>query len=293
MRINKHFLILSSLFIGISLLLFAIFRKYLPLFLHDTVIFCQNMVKAIAFGLPNNLGITFITFLLLIVLTILTRILIIFIRIRRMKVNLHKNIISKNKHFFLVNSSEPFAFCFGLVNPKVYISSKLNSLLTEKELKAVIAHEKYHLKNHDTITLLLARIFEILFPYFPIITDLVKHYRIESELLADQSAILASGGNKDLINVLEKLLKYKPQLSYLGIPAIAEIDLLEPRINKLIDNKHFIKTYKRKNIFVSLASFIILICLAIIPISTAEIHLKDGDSVILCVDKNMSTYYTL
>lgn len=210
-----------------------------------------------------------------------------------MRSDLYKNIISKNGNLYVINSSKPFAFCFGIIRPKVYISNKLKSLLTKKELEVVIAHENYHLKSHDTITLTLANFFESLFPYFPIISDVIKHYRIERELMADQFAILESGGNKDLVNVLKKLLKFRPSFSYAGIPTIAEIDTLEPRINKLINNQHFVKKFKLRNLIISFMSVLILVTLAIIPIKTAEVHTRGGDTVVLCVDKKMSSYYTL
>ena len=111
--------------------------------------------------------------------------------------------------------------------------------------------------------------------------------------MADKFAILELGNSNDLINVLKKLLKYESQINFARVPAIADIDTLEPRINKLVNNEHFIKKFKFKNIIISFLSITFLTALALIPVNTSEIHTKDSDSVVLCVDKNMSSYYTL
>lgn len=293
MKLNNHLLAFSSLFLGISSILLVVLKKYLPLFLHQTITFCQEMAKTISFGLPNNLGIIIASISLLIIFVTITKLLIMLINIWLTKRHLYKNTIYSTNSYVVVNSYKPFAFCFGIISPRIYVSNKLIQILSKKELEVVIAHENYHLKSHDTITLSLANIFESLFPYLPIIFDIVKHYRIERELMADEFAIIESGGNRNLISVLKKLLKYKPQFSYAGIPAIAEIDTLTPRINKLVNNYDFIKKFRFRNLIISFISVLVLVTLAIIPVSTAEIHSSGDDTVILCVDNKMSTYYTL
>lgn len=293
MKLNNHLLVFSGLFLGISSVLLVVLQKYTLIFLHHTVTFCQEMAKTISFGLPNNLGIVIATTLFIVIFITIIKLLMIIINMWFMRRDLYKNIISINSNFIVINSLKPFAFCFGIVKPKVYISNKLKCLLTKRELKVVVAHENYHLKSHDTITSMLVNIFESLFPYLPTISDVIKHYRIERELMADQFAIIESGGNKDLINVLKKLLKYRPEFSFAGIPAIAEVDTLEPRINKLINNQHFVKRFNCNNLIISFMSILILVTLAIIPINTAEVHSKGDDTVILCVDRKMSTYYTM
>lgn len=293
MKLNKYLIIFIGIFLGINIILFTVLNKYFLVFLHHSITLCQEMAKTISFGLPNNLGIVIVSILFMVIFIAIIKLSIEMINMWFLKRNLYKNIVSINNNFIVINSSKPFAFCFGIINPKIYVSNKLIQILSKRELKSVLLHESHHLKKHDTTTLLFATVFESLTPYFPFIKDMVRHYRIERELMADQFAILESGGDKDLINVLKKLLKYKPQFSFAGIPAIAEIDTLEPRINKLINNQHFVKKFKLRNLIISFMSVLTLVTLVIIPVNTAEVHSKGNDTVILCVDKNMSTYYTL
>lgn len=293
MKLNNHLLVFSGLFLGISSILLIVLQKYLTVFFHHTITFCQEMAKTISFGLPNNVGIVVGTTLLIVIFIAIVRLLIVTINMWLMRRALYRNTVSTRNDFVVINSSTPFAFCFGIINPKIYVSTKLIRILSKAELRTVIAHENYHLKSHDTITLSLASVFESLFPYFPIITDVIRHYRVERELMADQFAIIESGSNRNLISVLKKLLRYNLTFSFAGIPAIVEVDTLEPRINKLINNQHFVKKFKFRNLIISFMSFIILATLAIIPVNTAEVHSKGEDTVILCVDMKMSSYYTL
>ena len=250
------------------------------------------MAKTLVSSLPNNIGlVVFGALFLIIVLTIIKLVVAIF-KMVSLKMMLNKNLISSSNEIYIVNSTKPFAFCFGIRNPKIYLSTKIIKILTKKELEVVIAHESYHLKSHDTQVLTLATILESLTPYFPVLTDLIRNYKIERELLADQFAI-SNSNHKNLMNVLKKLLKQNIEFDYAGLPAIADVDTLEVRINRLINNKKFSKKYSLRNIVISSVCLSIFIFLILIPVKTTELHATGSDAVILCVDKKMSSYYTL
>ena len=293
MKLTKQLLIFTGLFIGINAIFFAVLHKYFLILLHHTVTFCQDMAKTVTSGLPNNFGIFIILLLSFIVLTSIFKLLVVMVNMSFLRKKINNNILNVNNSYVTIDSPKPFAFCFGIIKPKIYVSKKIIQILSNRELESVLLHEKYHLQKHATFTLLIATVFESLTPYLPLVKDIIKNYKIERELMADKSAILELGSSNDLINVLKKLLKYESQIDFAGVPAIADIDTLEPRINKLVNNIHFIKKFKFKNIIISFLSITFLVSLALVPINTSEIHNKDSDSVILCVDKNMSTYYTL
>ncbi|EKE06320.1 MAG: hypothetical protein ACD_19C00017G0020 [uncultured bacterium] len=293
MRLNKYITIFVGIFLGLNTILFVVLQKYFLVALHHSITFCQEMVKVLSVNLFKNTSqVIFLMLSMIISITIIK----LFITIRRiylLKIDLNKSIVNTSDNITIVNSAKPYAFCFGIRSPKIYISTKLVQMLTKKELEVVIVHENYHLKNHDTITLMLANIFESLVPYFPLISDVIRHYKIERELLADQAAILYQNNDANLVNVLKKLIKYEPQFNYAGIPAIAEIDTLEARINKLTTSKDFNKKFNWNNLIISTISLIFLLVLIFIPINSVEVHSKGSDTVILCVDNNMSSYYTL
>jgi bla regulator protein BlaR1 len=293
MKLTKQLFIFTGLFVGINAILLVVLHKYFRIFFHQTVIFCQEMTKVVISGLPNNFGIFIILILSFVVLTSILKFSVVVINMWNLRKKINKNILDINDNYITINSVRPFAFCFGIIKPKIYVSKKLIQILSKRELRSVILHEKYHIQKHDTLTLLIATVFESLTPHLPLVKDIIRNYKIERELMADKSAILELGSSNDLISVLKKLLKYESQIDFAGIPAIAGIDTLEPRIKRLVNNEHFIKAFSYKNIIISLISTIFLVFLALIPVNTSEIHTVNSDSVILCLDKNMSSYYTL
>ncbi len=293
MRPSKYFVIFTGMFLGLNVILFTVLHKYLYILFHHSITFCREMAKSLLPSLSNNLDVIVFSLLFLILSVTVIKLLITIVKMYFLKTHLNNNLVSTSENISIVNSSKPFAFCFGIRKPKIFISTGLIKLLTKKELEIVITHEKYHLKNHDTLTLMLATIFESLAPYFPLLTDIIKHYRIERELQADQFAIMGLHDDASLVNVLKKLLKYEPRFAIAEVPAIADIDTLEARINKLTRNKNFNKKFEWNNIIVSFISLTFLLFLIFIPLNTIEIHAIGNDTVILCVDKNVNTYYTL
>ncbi len=293
MKLSNQLLIFTGLFMGVNAILFIVLHKYFIILFHHTVTFCQEMAKTVMSGLPNNFGIFIILILSFIVLASIFKFLIVIINMSLLRKKLNKNILNVNSNYITINSQKPFAFCFGIIKPKIYVSKKLVQILSKSEFRSVLLHEKYHLQKHDTLTLLIATVVESLTPHVPLFKDIIKNYKIERELMADKSAILELGSSNPLISALKKLLKYESQIDFVGVPAIADIDTLEPRIKRLVNNEHFIKKFKFKNIIISLLSIIFLVILALVPVNTLEIHAMNSDSIILCVDKNMSTYYTL
>jgi len=293
MRLNKYIAIFIGIFLGLNTILFIVLQKYFWIVLHHSITLCQEMVKTLSVDLFKNTSQAILLLLFITISITIIKLLITIVKMYLLKLDLNKNIVNTSNNISIVNSANPYAFCFGIRNPKIYISTKLINILTKKELEVVIAHENYHLKNHDTITLMLSNIFCSLVPYFPLISDIIYNYKVERELLADQAAILSQNNDANLVNVLKKLIKYEPQFNYAGIPAIADINTLEARINKLTMSKKFSKKFNWNNVIISFISLTFLLVLIFIPINPIEVHSKGNDTVILCVDNNMSSYYTL
>ena len=77
------------------------------------------------------------------------------------------------------------------------------------------------------------------------------------------------------------------------IPALRHKHHLNPVVPRITRNKNFNKKFEWNNIIVSFISLTFLLFLIFIPLNTIEIHAIGNDTVILCVDKNVNTYYTL
>ena len=301
MKLNKYLILFVGLFVGLNTLLFVVLQKYFPLFLHHVIYYCQEMAKTLAFRLPGNIGMIIFSLLLLAPLTAFVKFVLTIAKIYRFRKHLSGNSIKDasltkvldklnlESRVAIVNSSKPYALCFGVRDPKIYLSTKLMAMLSTKELEVVLRHEKYHLEHRDTLTLMLATIFESLLPFFPLISDLIKQYRIERELLADKAASVGIEGNKHLSSILTKLLKHEPSFAFVIAPALADIDTLEARIKRLANIPIFSRKFDFKNVVISLLSIGFLFLLALTPVNATELHTQDHDVIMICTSGSECT----
>ncbi|MBI2421004.1 MAG: M56 family metallopeptidase [Candidatus Levybacteria bacterium] len=189
------------------------------------------------------------------------------------------------KRTAIISSNEKFAFCLGIKTPKIYISTGLISYLSLKEIEAVLRHEQYHLQNHDTFITVVASIAHFLFPFFPLLDDLIKRYRVEREIAADKFAVKQLGDSYYLLSALRKLLTF-PTIGIIPLTAIADQDTLEPRIYSLVNKHYSRKHFRIKHLFITIFSSFVIGFIAIAPVYAKEIHHKEQDLVMFCSAEN-------
>ncbi len=90
----------------------------------------------------------------------------------------HSNIARQPK-LFVVDKSEPIAFCFKSFKSAIFLSVGLFDILDIKEIKAVLLHELHHLSRSSPILKSSLRIFSIFSP-------LSLLYRFHSEYGKDE-----------------------------------------------------------------------------------------------------------
>lgn len=110
----------------------------------------------------------------------------------------------------LIDSDTPICFCAGFISPRIYLSLGMAAKLTPDELEALLLHEKYHMENHDPLKILLGKIVVSALLFIPILRAIFKHYLIEKEVAADQSAIRYQGHSHGIAGALYKMLVEKP-----------------------------------------------------------------------------------
>lgn len=86
-----------------------------------------------------------------------------------------------------------YAYCAGLLVPRVYVSLGTVRALRGRELEAVLWHEGHHLRRRDPLRALVARAFACIFVVAPVISELAEHVEIASELEADRAVLRAQG----------------------------------------------------------------------------------------------------
>ena len=102
-----------------------------------------------------------------------------------------------------IESSDLIIFCYGIIKPKIRVSSKVVDLLNHAELRAALLHETQHMISYEPARL-LAISFINTFIFIPGIKSLTKKYLSFSELAADE---LATNNFTEKINIARAMRK--------------------------------------------------------------------------------------
>ncbi len=290
MSANKAFLVQLLLSLVALVGLTTIFIKTVPMLLSHVVYICQKTFSNVIFSFSHSgplfliilvASILLIGILTLTVLTLKTR--------RYLKKNLSRQVLipSTLKSITLqldlvgkinvVKDNNKFSFCYGLLEPKICISTGLLKNLTENELKAVLLHESYHLKNHDPLKILLGKTSAIMFFFIPILKDIQKYYAFSKEIAADE-VVIKNGNKNSLISVLSKLMMSPPP-KFVGVAALINIDDLEKRILYL-SGKQIKHTFKPSAKNILLSTFVVVFSLILVnaPVYAVNLHEESMDN---------------
>ena len=295
-KTNKFLWIFAGIFIVLATLSYNACAKYIPFFLHNTVYYCRQVIQTVS---PQVIQLNMKQFtlwgLIALALYIVVKVFLTALRIVQQRRELERKLTDNSAILPIINKLDlqhkvcviedkrMGAFCFGISNPKIYISTQMLSLATSSEIEAVLRHEKYHLENNDTLVMLFAVFTESLFPFFPLLTDFISHYQTHRELQADKSAILAMERGKDhLRSILVKLLRHDIYPAYVTAPGFADAHTLEMRINTLIQKTSLTPRLSVKNVIISALSVMVLGSLAMAPVQAVEFHQSGQDAVMAC-----------
>ncbi len=114
----------------------------------------------------------------------------------------------------LLGSNMPVAFTWGLVRPRVVLSTWMVENLDREELEAVLAHELAHAVGRDCRTIWLATLLRDATFYLPWAWQARRAVITGKELLADDAAVAATGHPVALASAIAKVW----QRSLLGPP---------------------------------------------------------------------------
>lgn len=195
-----------------------------------------------------------------------------------------KNIIKEfnlEDKVVLFNHNDPLAFCLGLINPKIFLSTKLVSVLNTNEIKSVILHEQEHALNKDNFYMMFLNLIRYIFFFFPITNDLVKNFELHREIVADQSVIKKMKDKYYLISALRKVVN-NVQLNLLSTSYFSKKNILEIRIKRLMGDKRKLPVFNFKNIIISSS---VVILMFVFVLGKTEIHPQSNNSNLLCLDK--------
>ena len=132
----------------------------------------------------------------------------------------------------VVESKASFAFTYGLLHPRVAVSSGLAATATEHELNAVLAHEAEHVRGRDPLRTLIADLLAAHHFTLPLLGHLRAVFTAARELAADRQAV-AHCGTPAVAGALLKVSGIPGWAVSVPASAMGTPDLLEARIAQL------------------------------------------------------------
>ena len=134
----------------------------------------------------------------------------------------------------IVDDDRPFSFCYWFLRPRVCLSTALVARLDPDELRAVLYHERYHLRQRDPLRQIVARYFAAGLYVVPVVDELLSFHTLQKEIEADQEAVRASGDVRSLASALYKLLPDADEVSLGLLVPVSSLSVTEARIDQLV-----------------------------------------------------------
>jgi len=137
----------------------------------------------------------------------------------------------------VVADERPFSFCYWFVRPRICLSTALVERLDPDELRAVLYHERYHLRQRDPLRQVVARYFAAGLYVVPVVDELLAFHTLQKEIEADQEAVRASGDVRSLASALYKLLPDADDVSLGLLVPVSSLSVTEARIDQLVTGR--------------------------------------------------------
>ena len=134
----------------------------------------------------------------------------------------------------VVRAVEPYSFCYGLVRPRVCLSTGLARRLSDAELEAVLLHERYHLRSRDPVKVLMVRTIGRGLFFVPVVAELGQHFLVAKEVAADREVVRLQGHSRWIASALYKLIA-SPATSPAQGAIASLLGTTEARIDHLLD----------------------------------------------------------
>lgn len=138
-----------------------------------------------------------------------------------------------SRQMVLITASQPQAFCYGFLRPRICLSTGLINHLSPLQLRAVLLHEDHHRLHYDPLRILLLDALAAALFFLPAVGDWCRFQKIQLELAADQHAV-EQAGKPALAGALHHLLSH-PEDPLPG--GVAELSATEERVARLLGTR--------------------------------------------------------
>lgn len=141
----------------------------------------------------------------------------------------------------LVESELPIALCFGLLKPKIYISTGLVNSLTDHQTEAILLHELFHFKNKHMLLSFVNELLASLMFFFPLLKDITISVRRLFETEADNFVVEFQKTDKHLKEAQRFFTENSHSFSPVLVQSFASYVRYTSEDNKM-NPKHVIRT---------------------------------------------------
>jgi Zn-dependent protease with chaperone function len=94
-----------------------------------------------------------------------------------------------------IDCGYPVALCYGLLWPRLLLSTGALAELVPAEIEAVLRHEQAHMQRRDPLRLVLMRALADALPWLPALKQQATSMLVAQELAADRVALAAVGAD--------------------------------------------------------------------------------------------------
>ncbi len=133
----------------------------------------------------------------------------------------------------VVADPRPFSFCYWFSRPRICVSTTLVRRLADDELRAVLLHERYHLRHRDPLRLAISRYFAAGLYVVPVVDELTSFYVMQKEIAADDEVVRTVGVGP-LARALYKVLPDAPDRELGLLLPVTGLSVTEARIDRLV-----------------------------------------------------------
>lgn len=184
----------------------------------------------------------------------------------------------KNK-LFTIDHVKPVAFCLGIFQPKIYLSSSLANMMTEQEIEVIILHETYHTKRRDNLFILCAFIIKSTLFFIPVVSDLIDYVMIKKEINADLYGINKLKTDEPVFSAFEKLIQNGHTLNFSYAISFFNLHTLEERIRAIRGKKSITLSVPLTHAVLSFCSFLVLGFVLFYPLKPAQAQSQSIKSI--------------
>jgi Zn-dependent protease with chaperone function len=167
-----------------------------------------------------------------------------------------------------IDAADSFSFVYGVMTPRVAVSRGLLERATGDELRAVLEHERYHVRNIDPLKVAIVRVLSEALFFLPALKSLCARYVAARELAADRRAV-ALYGRRPLAGVLLKVVHGPDWSEQGGASAMSSPGLLDVRLIQLeTGSEPKPEALDAKNVLLSLGAAALFAVMFLVSVSS-------------------------